>query len=72
MDVMGTAMDMAMKDVRNLIGMHSDNEEKAEEDEDFLNMSMLKKKYLNRKRADSDQSNFNGTEVGDNYSRRGG
>ena len=69
---MGTAMDMAMKDVRNLIGMHSDNEEKAEEDEDFLNMSMLKKKYLNRKRADSDQSNFNGTEVGDNYSRRGG
>jgi methyl coenzyme M reductase subunit D len=30
MDVMGTAMDMAVKDIKILVGMYSDNEEQAE------------------------------------------
>jgi hypothetical protein len=42
MDVMGTAMDMAKNDIKLLIGMYSDNEEQAEADEDYLNMSVLK------------------------------
>lgn len=57
MDVMGTAMDMAVKDIRQLVGMYSDNEEQAETDVDYMNMSVLKQRYLNRKRHGSDETN---------------
>ena len=44
-----------MSEIREIVGMHySDTEERAEQDEDYQNMSMLKKKYLNAKRKDSD------------------
>ncbi len=42
MDVMGAAMDMAISDIRHYAGMNSDNEEYAENDSDYLNMSQLK------------------------------
>lgn len=57
MDIMGTAMYAAVDDLKHLIGMrehHSDNEEKVEDDEDYVNMSILKRKYLTRRRRDSD------------------
>ena len=56
-DIMGTAMHYAVDDFKQLIGMrdhNSDNEEQANDDEDYQNMSMLKRKYIKRK--DSDQS----------------
>jgi hypothetical protein len=57
MDIMGTAMHSAIDDIKNIIGLrdhHSDHEENAENDDDYQNMSMLKKKYLGMKRRDSD------------------
>ncbi len=65
---MGTAMHAAVDDIKNIIGVkehHSDNEEQVEDDEDYQNMTMLKKKYLNRRRRDSDQS------INSNYMQRG-
>ena len=65
MDVMGTAMDMAVKDIRLLVGMYSDNEEQAEDDVDYMNMSQLKQRYLNRKRHGSDETNGGGENKSD-------
>jgi hypothetical protein len=42
MDVMGCAMESAMKDLKHIVGLMSDTEEMAEDDEDYLDMSMLK------------------------------
>ena len=53
---MGSAMESAMKDIKHIVGIQSDNEEMAEEDENYLDMSDLKNKFLNRKRAGSDES----------------
>ncbi len=58
MDVMGTAMEMAVDDIRLLVGMYSDNEEQAEADVDYMDMSQLKQRYMNRKRHGSDESNM--------------
>jgi hypothetical protein len=68
MDIMGCAMHAAVDDIKLLIGMRghqSDNEDDGEDDEDYQNMSMLKKKYLNMRRRDSDQS------INSNYMKRG-
>lgn len=57
MDIMGTAMTAAVDDIKRVMGIkehHSDNEENVENDEDYQNMSLLKQKYLNRRRRDSD------------------
>ncbi|CDW84028.1 UNKNOWN [Stylonychia lemnae] len=65
MDIMGTALSYAVEDIKHIIGMkdhHSDNEEQANEDEHFLDMSKLKQKYI--KRRDSDQS------ISSNYLQR--
>jgi hypothetical protein len=40
-----------------MVGMYSDNEEQAEGDVDYNNMSQLKQRYLNRKRHGSDETN---------------
>ena len=57
MDVMGSAIDQALDDMRHFMGYNmSDNEEKAENDSDYKDMNTLKLKYLNRKRRDSDTS----------------
>lgn len=54
---MGAAMHGVYADLKNVMGMQmSDTEEKAEEDEDYKNMTLVKNKYLNRKRRDSDTS----------------
>ncbi len=42
---MGTAMDMAMSDIKQLVGMYSDNEEQAEGDVDYMNMSQMSLMY---------------------------
>lgn len=68
MDVMGAAMDMAIADIRHYVGMNSDNEERADDDEDYLNMSQLKQRYMNRKRHGSDETN-NSRDDRSNYSR---
>ena len=39
MDVIGTAMDMAMADIKVLVGMYSDNEEQTENDIDYMDMN---------------------------------
>lgn len=53
---MGTAMNYAVSDFKYLVGMkdhNSDDEENANNDnDDYQNMSMLKKKYLRRKDSD--------------------
>lgn len=70
MDVMGIALDYAMHDIRELVGMHSDNEEYAEDDEDYGNMNSIVNQYNKRKRADSDSTN-NGASEGGSYFRGG-
>lgn len=42
MDVIGTAMDMAITDIKVLVGMYSDNEEATENDIDYMDMNQLK------------------------------
>ena len=62
---MGAAMTYAVDDIKNIIGMkdhHSDNEEQANEDTEYLDMSKIKTKYA--KRRDSDQS------INSNYLQR--
>ncbi len=55
MDVMSAAREAAFYDIKLLVGSHmSDDEEKVENDEDYLNMSLLKMKYIKNKRRDSD------------------
>lgn len=39
MDVMGAAMEMAVHDIKLLVGAYSDTEETAEADVDYMNMS---------------------------------
>jgi len=39
MDVMGAAMNMAMHDIKEIVGMYSDTEETTEADIDYMNMS---------------------------------
>lgn len=39
MNVIGTAMDMALTDIKVLVGMYSDNEEQAENDVDYMDMN---------------------------------
>jgi hypothetical protein len=41
MDVMGIALDNAMHDIRELVGMMSDSEEFAEDDEDYGDMNNI-------------------------------
>jgi hypothetical protein len=59
-DVMGSAMDAAMHDVKYYIGLNmSDAEETAENDDDYLDMAALKEKYLKKikkEKGDSDKS----------------
>jgi len=48
-------MNYAVDDIKNIIGMknnHSDDEEQANEDTEYLDMSKIKTKYA--KRRDSD------------------
>lgn len=35
MDVMGVAMEMAVGDIKKIVGMYSDNEEQTQEDVDY-------------------------------------
>jgi hypothetical protein len=35
MDIMGVAMDAAMHDIKHMVGIQSDNEERAEEEEEY-------------------------------------
>ena len=44
MNIMGTAMHFAIDDIRHIVGMHSDNEEHAEEDGEYNSMT----KYVGR------------------------
>jgi len=46
MNIMGTAMNMAVQDVKILVGMYSDNDEQAETDVDYMDMRQLKQRYL--------------------------
>lgn len=70
MDVMGMAMDMAISDIRQIVGNRSDDEERVETDVDYLDMNQLKKRYLERKRRGSDESSMR-DDVSDMSSMRG-
>lgn len=51
---MGTAMHYAVDDIKYLMGVReplSDNDEQVENDEDYKDMILLKKKYLEGKRV---------------------
>ena len=62
-DIMTAARNSIYDDFKHYANVNlSDNEQKLEKDEDYLNMSLLKTKY-NAKRRDSDQS------VNTNYNR---
>ncbi len=58
MDIMGTAMHAAFLDVKYIIGFnHSDNEETAENDEEYQNMSNIKDEHTKKgRRRNSDES----------------
>lgn len=61
---MGTAMHFALEDIRHAVGMHSDGEERAEEDGEYDFMSKYLSKANRLKKSDSDQSFLNKTGSG--------
>lgn len=56
-------MHPAMKDVKHIIGIHSDNEEVADKDEEYANMRDIKRTYWRHKRTDSGGSNYEREEI---------
>lgn len=68
---MGTAMHYAVDDIKYMMGVReplSDNEEKVENDEDYKDMAMLKKKYFENKRVQRKRSDES---VNSNFRQRG-
>jgi hypothetical protein len=65
---MGAAMEQAMHDIREMVGINSDPEECAEGDEDYDKMSKIRGEFFGRPRADSDTTN-NGASDGGSYFR---
>ena len=51
-------MHSAVKDMKHLVGMHSDNEDGADQDADYVQMHKSKMAYRKYKRTDSDGSKF--------------
>ena len=54
-DIMTAARNSILHDFKRIVNANmSDDEEKVEQDEDYTNMSLIKKKNANVKRRDSD------------------
>lgn len=53
---MGTAMHFAIDDIKHMVGMHSDTEEHAEDEDEYNNMKTYVGSKRGLKRSDSDKS----------------